>query len=369
MRSRSLALTSGFAVAVLAGCVSPQIGAFTDPAAQTREVVGGAMAALADLPLLEYTGGIGEISGSGEPATVSMEVTESGTSYGTAEVGEYTVDIMTIDGVVYVKASEAFWISYGASDSHAAKVDGEWVQVDPAEWFDAGAFLTPEEYAALLTEAMGDAGSTEIALPEPQDLDGVEVYPIAVGEGFVYVTVAPPHTVVAVVNVGVTVDPSDPGGVILSTDVAALDDGALDALLEVLETAIGELATVYTDDSQLVLAESSPAMECSNSTFKCTMSVDVTADISGEFVLADKVSITFKATADGGPLGSKKCDDKADAKIGETVSLSCAVTFNVPADGVEYPINSSWTVTGVATFKPDTEAILEALQEEFAELG
>lgn len=362
MHSRLLGLISGTAALALAGC-SPAAGTFWEPWVETNQVVDEAMAALGGTPILEYEGEIGSLTGLVEPATLELTVTDTGTSYGSAEADGSDVEIMTIDGDLYVLADADFWITQGASESHAKDVAGSWVQVDPAGWFDISAFLTPAEYANLVTQALEESGSLDIALPEPEDYQGTPAYKFPVGEGYVYVTVEPPHTVLAIVDVPVG-SPDDPTGLVISTDPSTANESTAEDLLEKLLDAMKKLATIYGDEASLLLSETDADFKCSNSTFSCDLSVTVSAETTGTFQKAEKASVDMKASIDGGKLGTKKCSDKATIKIGKSKTLKCTVSFSVPADGVEYSIEPSWTVTGVAEFEPDVEAITEAVMEE-----
>jgi hypothetical protein len=345
----------------LSSCALGQSGTLVDASEVTPGIVGIALDDLVKRPVLEYEGAIDNLTGTGEPATITVDTAESGTSYGTATIGDHEVTLLSVDGVYYVNAPKDFWTDQGVDKAHAKKIAGEWTQVDPGTWFDPGAKLTARQYADALEAAIKDAGVLNEALPEPVDFNGTQAYPLPVDKGIVYISVAEPHAVLGVVDVGIEIDGDS---VDVTVQVAGIDADRVEELYEDIGKAVDDLGTIYDNGADLELSESGGDFDCDNSSFKCSISVEVTPSLAGEYHVADKVKVTFKAEADGGALGTKKCDDSDTVDIGDTAKLKCTVNFSVPADGVSYNIYPDWTVTGEATFTPDTDEIAKKLDDD-----
>lgn len=367
MYSRLLGPLAGIAVLGLTGC-GAATGTFYDPAAETGAILDQAMVNLSEAQILEYEGTVGELTGTGDPATLELTVTDTGTSYGHAESSGYDIEIMIIDGDMYVLAEEGFWTGHGSSEDHAEEVADSWVQVDTSTWVDFSTLLIPDQYVDLVRQALLDSGNFDVALPAPEDYMGTQAYKLPVGDGAVYVEVEAPYAVLAIVNVDIGPMTGASTDLMISTVPSDVDAGAIGELQEAMIAAIETLGTVYGDEASLSLSESGADFQCSNSTFTCDFTVDIEPRTTGDFQKAETASVEMNATADGGALGTEKCSDSATIDIGDSKTLECSVSFDVPADGVEYTISPSWTVTGVAEFEPDVDAIIDAVTTELEAL-
>lgn len=355
------AILAGVAVMLgLSGC-SAASGTFIDPGAATQAVALPAIEDLKQRPVLNYQGAVTNLGGTGTIATVDIDVTNTGIFQGDAVVGSVEAKVYGMQEAFLVRAPEKFWTGYGIDGSYSETIDGKLTQIDPDRGINPSEELLPGAYVEALEVALADAQTLDIALPEAIDRDGVSVYPLAVGDGTVHVTTEEPFTVVAVERVLVTL-PSGPAT--LSVDVAGVDRTYVEDLQSELVETVGDWSTVYDNGLSLSLTESDPDFKCDSSDFSCKASTKVTAAFSSGYNLADRVKITMKADIDGGSLGKKKCDKEKSGDIDEKVTVSCTVKFT-PSTG-EFTIEPNWTVSGVATFKPDVGEWTQALEDEFS---
>lgn len=354
------ALLAGVLVAGLAGC-SVASGSFVEPGQATQAVALPALDDLMQRPVLNYQGTVDNLAGTGASADIAIDVTQTGTFIGRAEIGGVAADLVGVQEAFLVQAPEKFWTAYGVTSGYAGKIDGKWAQIDPDVSINPAVELTPVVYAEALNAAMEQAQTLEVALPEAIDRDGVSVYPLVVGEGAVYMSTEEPHTVVAVQDVAIEL-PSGP--VTLSVEVAGVDRTYAEFVQEGLVAAVEGMSTVYDNGVSLLLTETNQDFKCDSSDFSCKVSTKVTPQFSSGYNLADRVKITLKATIDGGSLGKKKCDKDKTGDVDDTVSMSCTVKFT-PTTG-EFTIEPDWTVSGVASFKPDTDEWAQAVTDEFA---
>ncbi|MFD0557250.1 hypothetical protein FB566_2508 [Stackebrandtia endophytica] len=355
MRKTALA---GLVALSLAGCAAP-VGAFINPGDETQAVVGPALDELSQQPVLGYDGSIPDLAGTGAVAQIDLDVTQDGTAHGTGSVADSEIEIAHLQEALLISGPKGFWSDYvGVDSAYAKKIDGKWTQLDPTLGLNPATVLAPAEYAKVLRYAMEDAQTLDVALPEPEDRDGSQVYPLAVGEGFVYVTVEAPHTVVAVTDVVVELDagPAD-----LSVTVA--DAGYVETFQGRFVDAVDGMSTIYDNGVDLAVDESDIEFDCNSSDFSCKLSLKAKGQLSANYHLADRVKFTMKAEVKGGSLGTKKCDDSSTADLGKNAKLSCTVKFT-PSVG-EYSIEPTWLTTGVATHKPDIEEWSKSLVEEF----
>lgn len=369
MRKLALSLVS-VAMISLSACAAPETASLDDPADDTPGIISDALKDLGDRPVLEFEGAVDKITGSGDATSMTADVLENGTSYGTADVDGHEIKMMRVDKVYYVSGPKSFWIAQGIDEAYAKKIDGKWTQVDPEKWFNPGVLLTPAQYTKALEDAIEQAGTTDNALPETEKLDGVEVHKTPVGDGFVYITAEEPHRIVKIEDVAVSVktEGSESFDLTLNTAVSSIDNDAVEALLTKFKKAVKDISSVYDNGADLKLSESDQKFDCDNSSFKCKFSVKVDTNLNGEYHVADEVKVTLKAKADGGKLGTKKCDKSKTVDVDKAATLSCGVSFSVPADGVQYDIKPDWSVTGVASFHPDTKKISKKLEEDFEKI-
>jgi|GEM_PF-4414948 len=354
---RKTALASLVALS-LAGCAAPT-GTFTNPGDATQAVVGPALDELSQHAVLGYDGSISDLAGTGAAVQVDLDVTRDGTVHGQGTVAGIELEIAHLQEALLISGSKDFWSDYlGVDSGYAKKIDGKWTQVDPTRGLNPARELTPAEYAKVLRYAMEDAQTLSVALPEPEDRDGRDVYPLAVADGFVYVTVEAPHTVVAVTDVAVELET---GSADLSVTVA--DAAYVESFQGRVIDAVDGMSTIYDNGVDLGVDESDIEFDCNSSNFSCKLSLKAVGQLSANYHLADRVKFTMKAEVNGGGLGTKKCDDSKSADLGETAKLSCTVKFT-PSVG-EYSIEPTWSTIGVASHKPDTEEWTTLLIDEF----
>ncbi|MBN1095565.1 hypothetical protein JKP76_05680 [Blastococcus sp. TML/C7B] len=88
---------------------------------------------------LEESGAVhmaGTMTTDGEEGEVDLQLQDDDAS-GTITLGGVEIELISVDGDVYMKAAPEFWASFGMPEEAAAEFDGKWVAVpgDAAEGF------------------------------------------------------------------------------------------------------------------------------------------------------------------------------------------------------------------------------------------
>jgi hypothetical protein len=200
MRLRALAL-AGLSTVLITACSSTIEGAAspassaegsTGTAEPTRgsgesddptgpELEEAAISALEDADAVRV---VGTITTDGEQAEVDLRLRGSDVA-GTMTVLGASVEIIVVDGAVYMRASADFWIRSGAPAGIAATLAGTWVTA-PAESADGFEDLT----VAGLVEEMRSPGATTEEEVSTSELDGAPVWELRNSEGDVMLVAA-----------------------------------------------------------------------------------------------------------------------------------------------------------------------------------
>ena len=200
MRLRALAL-AGLSTVLLTAC-SATIDGAASPAASVPGGAGTAeptrnggesddptgpeleelaISALEEADAVRVTG---TMTTDGEQAEVDLRLRGSDVA-GTMTVLGSPVEIVVLDGLVYMRASADFWIASGAPADIAATLAGSWVRA-PAETGDGFEELT----VAGLVEEMRSPGATTDEEVSSTELDGQPVWELSNSDGDVLLVAA-----------------------------------------------------------------------------------------------------------------------------------------------------------------------------------
>jgi hypothetical protein len=121
VRTRPLALTAAVAAALLlSGCGSSPLEGKTGP-----QVADAAADALEQAGAFHVSG---TVTSDGQSGDVDLQVQEEGMS-GTLSLGGFDLQILGVDGAVYLQGPSEFWAAFGIPESAQGALDGRWVTV------------------------------------------------------------------------------------------------------------------------------------------------------------------------------------------------------------------------------------------------
>jgi hypothetical protein len=121
VRTRPTAVAATVATALLlTGCGSSPLEGKTGP--QVADAAADALEAAGAFHVA------GTITSDGESGDVDLQVQEEGMS-GTLTLGGYDLQILGVDGHVYLQGPREFWGAFGIPDGSQAMLDNRWVMV------------------------------------------------------------------------------------------------------------------------------------------------------------------------------------------------------------------------------------------------
>ncbi|GAB2819640.1 hypothetical protein GCM10022221_16860 [Actinocorallia aurea] len=269
----------------------------------------GAAAAthLGEVRALHFTG---DFTSDSTPVTADFTVTHAGTAAGTLTVYGQAMDMMLLDGDMYVKAPNSFWVTQPeAGEQIAPDYADKWAKAPKSlRGFDVRAFLVP----GALGQSLKQAAPTVVPTGQPtaQTVNGVSTLAFEGGNAQYLVTDKAPHRLTQVKTGG---DDS------FSFTVSEVDSAALGTLYD-------DLAGKVKDDLVGALDPYSPIGRDGLSTAKdCT---DTKCDVAQTFVNDGAAAwVKYHAEVSTDKAGTKligECTRSVKIAKGKT-TLKCSV--------------------------------------------
>ena len=250
----------------------------------------------------------------------NLTVTKAGTVEGTYSPQEpdQVVTRLTISGVSYVKAPQAFWNLVNGVDSLAAQqANGVWAKIPPGDITSFASF-TPAQLARVL-EHVGSHPDVVYTT-----LGRTKVIKLDADGDFYYVTTSAPNRLLHV-----DAD-QDIGTSTYSFNVTPLTTATIAPVFTLLHSDVQALqgaqdpAASFTNESQINFAS-----DCSSSTTSCTVSVNATVADPGSAAVLVTMTADFSGTKGGTPFGSCNTTVPAstnNSNTGVAVTPTCALS-------------------------------------------
>ncbi|HEY1175348.1 MAG TPA: hypothetical protein VGF17_04265 [Phytomonospora sp.] len=360
MRTPLLALS---AVLVLGAC-APRADLVSPPPMSGDEAaaVRAGVDAFGALPALSFDGVQNAFSGATKDWTVSWRVTSGPTAFGHATADGLDVAVMSVDGLVFERAPEKYWMSEPSTEVAAkGMADDEWARVYDQGVIDPARFFNPAVYAAALGEAMELAGVFDRPLPLPVDAGGARAHVVEVGDGTV--RIAEDGTILAVEDVEVV--GLDGSGVDFTGDVVPLDRPGVEDLRD---DVLAEVATVgevrWFDNIFSDVRQDGVDLDCDHRG-TCTLKVKVTLEVEAEekgVRFAFMVSFEGRAWVDDDNEG--ECSQRKKVEAGESATLSCKARVRL-SDGADTWISGEgYAQRAYAIYYGDVADLTAAVADE-----
>ncbi|MEV0647991.1 hypothetical protein AB0I28_22265 [Phytomonospora sp. NPDC050363] len=361
MRTRTLALTATAALA-LTGCAPDGVLVTPDTMpAESLALVEAGLDALAARPIIALEGTQNSLTSNVDEVQVSWQVTAGGFAYGTAATGEYETGMLSAEGLVFVRASEDFWLADSNYEESVKGIGDDWARVYDQGWIDPGEFMTPPVYADGLREAMDEAGVFFRPLPEAVAYAGGLAHPVEVGEGTVHI--APDGAIVGIEGVAVT--GLKETGVDFTGNVTFPDRAAVESLRE---EVLGEVATLgkvrWYDNIFSSLEDEQVDIDCANGGV-CTLSMKVglpRAEEEKDDDFSFMVELSARAWVTDGD--EESCTDRAEVAAGKTVKLSCKARVRLTGDAETWISGEGTAQMLYAIYRTDVAGLTEAVGGE-----
>jgi hypothetical protein len=282
------------------------------------------------------------LAGSYDLTPANLTVTKEGTVEGSYSPQEpdQTVTRITINGVSYVKAPQAFWnLVNGIASDAAQQANGLWAKIPPGDVASFAAF-TPAQIARVLTHVGNHPDVVYTTLGQTKviklDADGA----------FYYITTSTPNRLLRIdsnANLGTST---------YSFDVTPLTAATIAPVFTALHNDVQALqgaqdpAAFFTNESQI-----NTASDCASSTTSCTVSVNATVTDPGSAAVLVTMTADFSGTKGGAPFGSCNVTVPASTNYsnsGVAVAPTCALTGQAWTGWIESQAQAS--STGVVNY-------------------
>ncbi|MCD0452169.1 hypothetical protein LO762_23680 [Actinocorallia sp. API 0066] len=223
----------------------PKVATPQEKLAQAADAIGKAKG-------LRYTG---DFTSDTLPVQADLSVTHAGTASGTLTIRGQVMDMMLLDGDMYVKANKAFWLTQpGITEGVAPDYADKWAKAPLAlRGFDIRALLTP----AALGQAVGQATPAVVPTGQPatQDVGGRPALTFEGANNQYLVTNIAPYEVLQI-RAG--------GEDSFAFTVAALDAGQMDTLYSGLTQKVkNELVGALDPASTVSYVNKATSTNCS----------------------------------------------------------------------------------------------------------
>ncbi|MQY06103.1 hypothetical protein ACRB68_41830 [Actinomadura sp. RB68] len=302
---------------------------------------------IAALPGVRYDGTITE---NGRALRLALRVTRAGSASGTLTAGGLRADLVTVDGITYLKAGEPFWRTYGGETAQPGNYSGRWTKA-------------PASLPGIdVRDVLGPAAIAKLLLRSPAETDtagGVPAYRVKTSRADYLVSRTAPYRLLGVQTAGhgdprfTVADVADAAPVLAEarTRAAALG-GAVDPALRF---SVGKLTFI----------------NCNENTNGCTVSVPATLTVpEGDVPSGARASLRGSLTSGARALGS--CTASAPVPANRSMVLRCTVVGRkwrtwmqqaLDSPG-EHPYSGSARVVGEAVGRSEVPALLARLDKE-----
>ncbi|MFI0452175.1 hypothetical protein [Actinomadura sp. 6N118] len=300
-------------------------------------------------PGLQYDG---TLSADGQPVQVRLRVTRAGSASGSLTVGGQRADLVSVDGRTFVKASVAFWRSYGGESSHPENYAGRWSKA-PATLFRLNVA------DVLGAGAIADLLARTTAQPARETIGGTAAYRLRTQRADYFVTEAAPHRLLRV-------HPAGPGDPRLSATALAAT-GPLLAELRPRVAALGGAA----DPGLRFRPGKLTFSNCEDNMSGCTVRVPASLTSPDGAVPADaRAALRATIVAEGRRLGS--CTGSGPVPDNRELVLRCTVggrawrawMSRVRDTPGAHPYGATARVVGEAVASADVAGLLRKIDRE-----
>ncbi|MDL4777619.1 MULTISPECIES: hypothetical protein [Thermomonosporaceae] len=359
MRRRRIVAGAGAAVVVVAAAVTAGVVMTgDDPSGKPDKKAGPAPSSwvqqaarqLTARPGLQYAG---TLPADGRPVQARLRVTRAGSATGTlTAAGGMRADVVTADGVTYLKAGPAFWRTYGGEGARPDVYAGRWTKA-PASMpgLDVADVLGPEKIAERLAKAP--------ARPRTENVAGVPAYRVKTQDADYFLTTAAPYRLVSVQAAG----QGDPRFAVAPVTAAA----PLFAELRPRVAALGGAA-----DPALRFAPGKLTfVNCDENMNGCTVSVPakMTAP-DGTVPSGARAALRATVTSKGKALGT--CTGTGAVPSNRELVLRCTVTGRTWRNWMRqaldspgaHPYEAQARVVGEAVSAADVSGLLAGIDRE-----
>jgi hypothetical protein len=303
-------LGAGAAVLILIAAVGYVLLKPDDPGTPSVTPLAKATAAASSIkssPGLHYTG---TIQAGGDSVQADLSVTRSGSIDGSLTIGGEVVNLITVNGTAFVKASSSYWRNQPGASAAPQDFADRWSKA-PVSISDLGLkdLLTP----AVISDSLGKAQPLldPSGSPDPSSAQVVgsqKAFTLDGTDGQFYVSDLAPYKLLRVKT-----DTNQ-------LDVAEMPATEVDQLFTKLKDKVKGLAGALDPDAS-VAATQPKNVRCTVSS--CTIEAKATRSNSG------KVRLILKAVIHGDSPGGKiigTCEATKTVDSEKTASLSCKIS-------------------------------------------
>lgn len=356
-------------------------------AAAERELARSATE-LAAAPAARYTGTL--VGSSGRSMPVEITITAEGSAEATLTVVGEKVEAVALADGLYLKGSAAFWRAQGAAADSVADFGQQWVKADQDLFgSDLTATLAPGALARLLDPREGE----QLAIGEPEQVNGAEARAMRVGSLTAYVTTAEPHRIVRLTSggeLGASSDPSDPptrgtpsvlgdrgrfiearapGGTGFALDVAELADPEVEAFYKDLEARVRALKDSLDSRVRFSLAGQITLAPCSTNGCQANVTISNRVQTNSPYVSAQQpvnATVTISMTLDGRPINT--CVNAVSMPPNGTATTSCFAAYTIPParNPTTHFVEAKSRTVARALVQADVDRLVNDLLAEFA---
>lgn len=324
------------ALLVLSGCrPSGPAGKGTDP----HIAVEGALTSLERQTAVGY----------GFPAGGTFTVARSGLARGTLTLKDQQVPALRVGGNLYLRAPTGYWEAQGMPAERAAGYGSRWARSTLA--LDPGVVLAPDGLARALRAAIPAGAQAErLTLG-----DGTELFDV---DGL-QVTAAEPYRVTSFRPS--LLGPAGPP-VLGNTavEVRAVGADGLAGLRTGLGGDVDGLGQPFVAGPVVATKVTQNSLRCTAGG-ACTDSVHVENELIGEGPQA-LARLVMKSSVTSSPLGTRECGQELVTPLNGSVTMSCAVKFDLPR------ANGAAKVSAVPTVTAEPVAVVDvaSMKQEIA---
>ncbi|WP_159941916.1 MULTISPECIES: hypothetical protein [unclassified Nocardiopsis] len=366
---RALAAAGAVLALGLAGCsidlssLRPGGEAEEEPTTEPAETVPAAplmeeaLADLAAYPALTATGQVAESVGSADVRDASLTVADSGTASGTIRANGVEAELISADGLLFLRAPEDFWLDQGVFGPDFDDYDGNWVRASAAQaGFDPSATLVPAELSAILEgiELESDEAAEE-------NLDGTLTHRIDLAGERNQVWINAETGQIQRIAIEELVPEGAESGPQVRLDLAEAGTAAIEELYDgVTAAAEGDLGGAR--DARIEVGwDGSPDMSCEDGP-DCTWSGTV-HDASGNGT--GTVTVRMDVTFSNEDIGEQTCSDTGDLEAGGSLDLSCSANYDITsADPKSYQVGAEAKLSTIGLTDAQQEKMLTTLDEQ-----